>query len=120
MAGSSIDPELKSIAGKSGAPYLDFYTDPHMMTDSEIDELEKVSLLQWAQQKRISENDVIFDHIHSVCTLFSTINNPADISMGDIFRYFKHAFGSKLSQGILKYNGGFVQGGDHGLVQVSG
>jgi prolycopene isomerase len=111
VAGNSIDNELKAIAAREGIPYLDFYTDPHQMSDEEIDAMEAVSLKDWAAQKGIDRSDVIYDHIRTVCTLFSTINNPADISMGDIFRYFKHAFGPKLARGILKYNGGFVEGG---------
>ncbi len=111
VAGSSIDPRLKAIARENGVPYLDFYSEPLMLTDQQIDEMEKVSLQEWASWKGIDRDDVIFDHIRTVCTLFSTINNPADISIGDIFRYFKHAFGPKLQQNIVKYNGGFVEGG---------
>jgi len=111
VAGTSIDPKLKEIAGKEGIPYLDFYTDPHALSDEAIDALEKVSFKAWADSKGISRNKVIFNHLHTVSTLFSTINNPEDISIGDIFRYFKHAFGSKIARGLTQYNGGFVEGG---------
>jgi len=110
-AGTSIDPKLKEIARNEKIPYLDFYTDPHSLSDEGIDRLEKVSFKAWADGKGISGNDVIFNHLHTVCTLFSTINNPEDISIGDIFRYFKHAFGSKIARGLTRYNGGFVEGG---------
>jgi phytoene dehydrogenase-like protein len=110
-SGTSVDPKLKEIAIKENIPYLDFYKDPHALSDAEIDRLEKVSLKAWADGKGISGNDIIFNHLHTVGTLFSTINNPEDISIGDIFRYFKHAFGPKIARGLTRYNGGFVQGG---------
>jgi len=110
-AGASVDPKLKEIARNENIPYLDFYTDPLALSDEEIDRLEKVSFKDWADGKGISGNDVIFNHLHTVCTLFSTINNPEDISIGDIFRYFKHALGSKIARGLTRYNGGFVKGG---------
>jgi phytoene dehydrogenase-like protein len=108
VAGSNIDPELKRIAKEQKIPYLSFYTDAYGMADDEIDRMEKISFQEWADQKGISKSDIIFDHLHSVSTLFSTINDPKDISMGDIFRYFKQAFGPKLRRGVLGYPGGFV------------
>ncbi len=108
VAGSNIDPNLKKIAKEQNIPYLAFYTDAYGLPDEEIDRLEKVSFKTWADQRGISKSDIIFDHLHSVSTLFSTINDPDDISMGDIFRYFKHAFGPKLKRGVLGYSGGFV------------
>lgn len=111
VAGKFIDPDLKELAKKEHVPFLDFYTDPHRLSDEEIDALEKVSLKEWADRKGITQNDTLFNHLHTVSTLFSTINNPEDISIGDIFRYFKHAFGSKMARGLTQYNGGFVKGG---------
>jgi phytoene dehydrogenase-like protein len=110
-AGTSVDPQLKAIAIAQKIPYLDFYTDPHALSDEDIDRLETVSFKTWADGKGISRNDIIYNHLHTVSTLFSTINNPEDISIGDIFRYFKHAFGTKIARGLTRYNGGFVEGG---------
>lgn len=111
VAGSQIDPELKKIAIAEEIPYLDFYREPHMLSDAQIDELEMVSFADWAKQKGIDRSPVIYNHLHTVATLFSTINNPDDISIGDIFRYFKHAFGVKQAKGMIQYNGGFIEGG---------
>ncbi|MBW2180247.1 MAG: NAD(P)/FAD-dependent oxidoreductase [Deltaproteobacteria bacterium] len=111
IAGNYIDPELYRISREEGIPYLDFYTDCGMMTDEQIDKLEKVSLQEWAEKKGIVKNDIIYNHLHAVSTLFSTINNPEDISVGDIFHYFKNAFGPKAQTGLLKYTGGFIEGG---------
>ena len=111
VAGSRIDPNLKQIAKEGRIPFLSFYSDAYGMPDEEIDRLEKVSFKEWADGKGISKSDVLFNHLHCVATLFSTINDPEDISMGDIFRYFKHAFGPKLERGVLKYVGGFIENG---------
>jgi phytoene dehydrogenase-like protein len=111
VAGKYVDPVLRDLAAREGIPYLDFYREPHTLTEEEIDALEGVSLMEWAESKGITGNDVIFDHIRTVSTLFSTINDPTDISIGDIFRYFKNAFGSKTARGLTGYNGGFVEGG---------
>lgn len=111
VAGNFIDPQLKDIARRDNIPYLDFYLDPHKLSDEQIDELERVSFQEWAEEKGITRSDVIFDHLRTVMTLFSTINNPRDISVGDIFRYFKHAFGPKMARGLTKYVGGFIGNG---------
>ncbi|MEW6442422.1 MAG: FAD-dependent oxidoreductase [bacterium] len=116
VAGSSIDPELKRIAKEQKIPYLSYYADAYGLPDEEIDRLEKVSFKEWADQKGISKSDVIFDHLHAVSTLSSTINDPSDISIGDIFRYFKYAFGPKLNRGVLGWAGGFV---GHGTMEWS-
>ena len=116
VAGSKIDPELKRIGKESGIRFLSYYSDAYGLPDEEIDKMEKVSFQQWADAKGISKNDILFNHLHCVSTLFSTINDPNDISMGDIFRYFKHAFGPKLMRGVLGYVGGFVE---HGTMEWS-
>jgi prolycopene isomerase len=111
LAGNDIDPMLMKIANEGKIPYLDFYTECHGMTDEALDDLEKVSLHNWAEKKGITQNDVIYDHLHSIGTLFSTINNPKEISVGEIFRYFKYALGPKLMTGTVNHNGGFIKGG---------
>jgi len=111
VAGSFIDPELKRLAKEEKIPYLSFYSDAYGLTDEEINSMEKMSFNQWADRKGISKNEVIYNHLHSVSTLFSTINDPDDISIGDIFRYFKHAFGPKLQRGVLGWPGGFIAHG---------
>ena len=116
VAGSKIDPELKRIGKETGIRFLSYYSDAYGMSDEDIDKLEKVSFKQWADEKGISKNDILFNHLHCVSTLFSTINDPNDISMGDIFRYFKHAFGPKFLRGVLGYVGGFVE---HGTMEWS-
>lgn len=111
--GRKFDPKLKEISDKEGIPYFDYYTEGVFLSDEEIDKLEKVSFQEWADKKGISKNDVIFNHLHTVSTLFSTINDPKDISIGEIFRYFKGTIATKMmnGKGVLRYVGGFVENG---------
>jgi phytoene dehydrogenase-like protein len=111
LAGSRIDPRLKDIAKSEGINYLQFYVQSFKLSEEELDALEKVSYQQWAEQMGITKNDIIFNHLHTVSTLFSTINNPSEISMGDILRYFKHAINPKIPRGLTNYVGGFVKNG---------
>ncbi|PKN70294.1 MAG: hypothetical protein CVU54_06730 [Deltaproteobacteria bacterium HGW-Deltaproteobacteria-12] len=111
VAGTKIDPELKRIGKETGIRFLSYYSDAYGLSDEDIAKMEKVSFKKWADDKGISKNDILFNHLHCVSTLFSTINDPNDISMGDIFHYFKHAFGPKLMRGVLGYVGGFVENG---------
>jgi phytoene dehydrogenase-like protein len=116
VIGMQVDPLLKSIAKAEGINYLDFYIQSHKLNDAEIEALEKVSFQEWAEKNSIAKSDIIFDHLHTVSTLFSTINNPSDISIGDIFRYFKHAINPKLVRGLVKHVGGFMK---HGTIEWS-
>lgn len=116
VGGSFIDPNLKKIGKEMRIPFLSFYSDAYGLPEEEIDRLEKVSFQEWAEGKGITKSDILFNHLHSVCTLFSTINDPKEVSMGDIFRYFKHAFGPKLTRGVLGWVGGFV---GHGTMEWS-
>ncbi len=111
VAGSKVDPELRKIATEMKIPFLAFYSEAYTLSDEQLDDLEKVSFKQWAEEKGITRSDVIFNHLQTTATLFSTINSPDDISIGEIFRYFKTAFGPKLKRGVLGDVGGFVEGG---------
>ncbi|MBU2549893.1 MAG: NAD(P)/FAD-dependent oxidoreductase [Proteobacteria bacterium] len=111
VIGGTIDPRIKALAKSKNIHFQLFYTEPYMLNDEEITALERVSLQEWGEARGLTADDVLWTCIRSVATLFSTINNPNDISVGDIFRYFKHAIGPKLSRGLIRYTGGFVAGG---------
>ncbi|MEA3221820.1 MAG: NAD(P)/FAD-dependent oxidoreductase [Thermodesulfobacteriota bacterium] len=111
MIGGNIDPKYKEIIDKENIPFLLFYTEPYRLSDEDIDALEKVSLQQWGERHGLTKNDIIWNNIRSVATLFSTINNPNDISIGDIFRFFKYAIGPKVARGLVEHVGGFVENG---------
>jgi prolycopene isomerase len=90
VAGSKIDPELKRIGKETGIRFLSYYFDAYGMSDEDIDKMEKVSFKQWADDKGVSKNDILFDHLHCVSTLFSTINDPTggfcSVVAGDLSR----------------------------------
>lgn len=111
VGSQQIDPKYLKIIKKEKLPFLKFYTTPYELTDEEIDKLEGVSLLDWGTETGLTKNEIIWNNICSVGTIFSTINNPADISIGDMFRYFKHVIGPKVMKGLVDYIGGFVTDG---------
>jgi len=49
--------------------------------------------------------------IHAVSTLITTINDPDDISIGDIFRYMGTIINPRFISGKAKYPSGFAYGG---------
>jgi len=111
MIAGELDPKYLEIIQREKLPFFKFYNSPYKLTDEEIDKLERVSLQEWGEELGLTKNDILWNNLRTVSTLFSTINNPHDISIGDIFRYFKHAIGPKVARGLVKYVGGFVEGG---------
>jgi prolycopene isomerase len=49
--------------------------------------------------------------IHAVATLITTINDPDDISIGDIFRYMGTVINPRFKAGRAKWPSGFAYGG---------
>jgi phytoene dehydrogenase-like protein len=113
-----LDPKYREIIEREELPFSKFYNSPDKLSDEEINKLEKVSLQEWGEKLGLTKNDIIWNNLRTVSTLFSTINNPNDISIGDIFRYFKHAIGPKVKRGLVKYHGGFVRGGVMGWAEA--
>ncbi|MEW6529960.1 MAG: FAD-dependent oxidoreductase [Thermodesulfobacteriota bacterium] len=106
-----LDPRIKAIAKQTGLPFLDFYLAPLSMTREDYDRYERVSVAEWCRQKGIADNRVLFEMIHAVSTLITTINDPEEISIGDIWRYMGEILNPRFSKGIAKWPSGFVKGG---------
>ena len=56
------------------------------LKDEDFDRLESVSVTQWCKDNGLFGNKTVFGMIHAVSTLITTINDPDDISIGDIVR----------------------------------
>jgi len=80
-------------------------------SNEELSTLEKKSFYDWAKEHNFFGNGVIWNNIKSFASLFSTINNPHQISAGAIFKWMKYAIDPKISNGSLKYPAGFSEGG---------
>jgi len=49
--------------------------------------------------------------LHAVGTLITTINDPEEISVGDIFRYFGEVINPRFKTGVARWPSGFAVGG---------
>lgn len=77
----------------------------------DLDKYEKVSVAQWCRDRGFDKNPVLFGIIHALATLITTINDPEEISVGDIFRYEMEVINPRFAKGIIQYQSGFVAGG---------
>ena len=88
-----------------------FYISAGKMSTADYDALEKVSVTQWCKDNGLYENKAVFGMIHAISTLITTINDPDDISMGDIFRYMGTVARPRIQAGRAKWPSGFAVGG---------
>jgi hypothetical protein len=106
-----MDDRLKNLCVREKIPMLQFYLAPLKMSAQDYDALEKVSVSQWCRDHGLYENKTIFGMIHAVSTLITTINDPEDISIGDIFRYMGTVINPRFKAGRAKWPSGFALGG---------
>lgn len=106
-----FDKRIQQLIKQNSIPFMKFYMASASMTDKDFDELEKVSVTQWCQENGLYENKTVFGMIHAVSTLITTINDPDDISIGDIFRYMGTVINPRFVSGKAKWPSGFAYGG---------
>lgn len=106
-----IDERLQKILDEDQLPLQNFYIAPTMMKGEDFDALEKVSVAQWCRENGLYENKTVFGMIHALSTLITTINDPEDISVGDIFRYVGEVIIPRFEAGRAQLPSGFVPGG---------
>ena len=131
----SVDDKLQDEFDRLDVNFLDFFGDLSRLTfdglaalgDKSIydylceigfvksaDELEKLdgmSLSEHLAELGFDESKLVSDFFRCLCTLFTTINNPNEISMGDILRYAAQVIIPAISQGVKIDIGGFIQDG---------
>jgi len=106
-----MDNRIKMLCKENNVPLIKFYAASLNMKDDDFDALEKVSVTQWAKENGLYENKTAFSMIHAVSTLITTINDPDDISIGDIFRYMATVINPRFISGKAKWPAGFASGG---------
>ncbi len=84
-------PAAQKIGKEMKIPFLSFYNEAYGLPEEEIDRLEKVSFQEWAEGKGITKSDSS-STTSTPWAPSSRRSTTEGISMGDIFRYFKHAF----------------------------
>jgi len=106
-----FDKRIQKIIEENKVSFMKFYMASAGMNGSDFDALEKVSVSQWCKDNGLYEDKTIFGMIHAVSTLITTINDPDDISIGDIFRYMATIINPRFISGKAKYPSGFAYGG---------
>ena len=109
--GGKMDGRLEKTLVEKKIPMHKFYLASLKMRDEDYDALEKVSVTQWCKDNGLYENKTVFGMIHAVSTLITTINDPDDISIGDIFRYMGTVINPRFKTGRAKWPSGFAIGG---------
>ncbi len=111
VSGTKMDERLKKMVMEQGIPLHKFYMGAAKLKNEDFDALEKVSVSQWCKDNGLYENKTVFGMIHAVSTLITTINDPDDISIGDIFRYMGTVINPRFRAGKAKFGSGFTIGG---------
>jgi prolycopene isomerase len=106
-----IDDRLMRLLREQKIPMHRFYVAAAKLTEKDYDALETVSVTQWCKDNGLYENKTVFGMIHAVSTLITTINDPDDISIGDIFRYMGTVINPRFKAGRAQWPSGFTTGG---------
>ncbi|MCX6067287.1 MAG: FAD-dependent oxidoreductase [Chloroflexi bacterium] len=106
-----LDPRINAIVEENESSFLDFYFSAMKMGEADFNRFESVSLAQWCRERGIDRQHVLYEMLHAVGTLITTINDPDEISVGDIFRYFGEVINPRFKTGVARYPSGFAVGG---------
>jgi protoporphyrinogen oxidase len=106
-----LDDRIYRRCKEKGIRYWSFNTESFGMSPEELDELEKVSLYDYCDRLGLTEDDVVWQTYRCMGTLFTTINNPHDISAGEMVRYTNEVMMPVISAGDELHVGGFAVGG---------
>ena len=105
------DPRLKAEYKAQNLPFLDYYLKPFSLKPEDFELYESMSVAEWCRQTGLDQSRVLYEMIHAVSTLITTINDPEEISIGDIWRYFGEILNPRFIKGIAQWPSGFVKGG---------
>jgi prolycopene isomerase len=106
-----LDDRIYRICKEKGIKYWSFNTESFGLSPEELDELEKVSLYDYCEKLGLTADDLIWQSHRCTGTLFTTINNPHDISAGEMIRYTNTVMMPLIASGEELHVGGFTEGG---------
>ncbi len=106
-----LDDKLYKICKEKGINYWSFNLEPLGKDAAWLDEMEKVSLWDYCESLGLTQDPVVWNAYRCMGTLFSTINNPLDISAGEIVRFGNEIMMPLLAKGVEVHVGGFFSGG---------
>jgi len=135
MTDTSIDDGIQSELNRLGKTFFDFFGDLSRLSverlqgldessmydyfveigfvkaPEELERLDKVSLHDYLADIGFSDSRLLCDYFRCLCTLFTTINNPHEISMGDVLRYSAQVMTPLILKGGQVNIGGYTQNG---------
>ncbi len=109
--GNALDEKIQAELDRLGKKFLDFFGDLLSLTPEQARELDRVSLHEHLVKTGFAESRVLYDYFRCIGTLITTINNPHDISIGDILRYSAQVLAPAVLKGGKVYVGGFTRDG---------
>jgi protoporphyrinogen oxidase len=106
-----LDDKMYKACKEKGIKYWAPIMGAVTLSEEELDELEQVSLYEYCDRLGITASDEVWESWHCTGTLFTTINNPNDISAGELVRYVKNVMMPIIASGQELHTGGFARGG---------
>lgn len=106
-----VDDKLHAEFKRIGKKFFDFFGPFFEATPEQLEELDRVSLHEHLVKTGFAESKVVYDYLRCFGTLFTTINDPNDISLGDMTRYALQVIMPAIMKGGTVYVGGFTQNG---------
>ncbi len=106
-----LDDKIYAEMKRLGLKFMDFFGDLSRMTPEYLEEMDKVSLHDHLVKTGFAQSDVIYEYWHCTGTLITTINNPHEISVGDIFRYTAQVIAPMIVNQKEGFVGGFTENG---------
>ncbi len=109
---TDMDPRMAAELERIGRDMLDFVGDlADDLSAERFEELEKLSLHDHLVNTGLDRSDLVYTFYRCIGTLVSTINNPRDISVGDILRYTMQVIIPLIVMSGEMSMGGFVRDG---------
>ncbi len=106
-----MDPKIQAELDRLGKNFLEFFGDVLSLAPEDAEQLDRVSLHTHLVNIGFAESSILYDYFRCIGTLITTINNPHDISIGDILRYSSQVLVPAIMRGGEVYVGGFTADG---------
>lgn len=110
-ASTDMDEKIEAELQRLDKKFLQFFGRITELSPEETEELDRVSLHDHLVDIGFAESEILYDYFRCIGTLITTINNPHDISIGDILRYTSQVLVPMILKGGQVYVGGFTRKG---------
>lgn len=108
---TDMDEKIEVELRRLGKRFMDFFGRIMALSPEETEKLDSVSLHDHLVAIGFAESEILYDYFRCIGTLITTINNPHDISIGDILRYTSQVLVPTIMKGGQVYVGGFTEKG---------